>query len=52
MQLSKRLCISYPTSWYMPHRLRVACNRDTQNKLDSLYQGKVGKVTTYRELVR
>ncbi len=25
MQLSKELSVSYPTSWYMMHRLRMAC---------------------------
>ncbi|MCY3769934.1 MAG: IS1595 family transposase [Gammaproteobacteria bacterium] len=30
MQLSKELDVSYPTAWYMLHRLRVACGSDQE----------------------
>ena len=42
MQLSKELSVSYPTAWYMLHRLRVACG----SKLEALH-GTVEVDETY-----
>ena len=44
MQLSKELSVSYPTAWYMLHRLRLACGDDLEAlrgevEIDACYLG-------------
>ena len=44
MQLSKELAVSYPTAWYMLHRLRVGCGNSLQAlkgevEMDTCYLG-------------
>ena len=48
MQLSKELSVSYPTSWYMLHRLRLACGDDLEAlrgtvEIDACYLGGAEK---------
>ena len=44
MQLGKEVDVSYPTSWYMLHRLRLACGNDMETlygtvEIDECYLG-------------
>lgn len=43
MQLSKEVSVSYPTAWYMLHRLRLACG----GKMEALLSGEVEADETY-----
>ncbi len=48
MQLSKELDVSYPTAWYMLHRLRLACGNNLEAlsgevEMDATYIGRAEK---------
>lgn len=48
MQLSKELSVSYPTAWYMLHRLRMACGDNLEAlsgeiEMDATYLGGLEK---------
>ena len=52
MQLSKELSIRQASAWFLLQRLREACGKNLDKRLDALIAATVGKRITYAELTR
>ena len=51
LQLSKHVSVSYPTAWYMLHRLRTACSDNLEAlhgvvEIDETYLGERSQTNT------